>query len=187
MMETHSFTNQLLIAMPRLNDPNFNRTVSYVCEHNADGAVAIIINKPTDYNLAFIFEQMHIPVSHPAANQMPVMFGGPVQPDRGFVIHQPAGTWRSSLHVSDDIVVTTSHDILEAIAKGEGPSEFLVALGYAGWSPLQLEAEVASNYWLNCTLDIDVLFHTPAHLRWEFAARSMGIDIHQLGDASGHA
>lgn len=186
-MEMQSFANQLLIAMPRLDDPNFNRTVSYVCEHNDEGAIAIIINKPTHYELQFVFEQMKIPVIQESVSHEPVMFGGPVQSDRGFVIHPPLGTWRSSLAVSDQVSVTTSHDILQALAQGHGPKEFLVALGYAGWSPLQLEEEVANNFWLNCPLDLDVLFHTPAHLRWEMAARSMGIDIHQLGDLTGHA
>lgn len=186
-METQSFANQLLIAMPLLDDPRFNRTVSFVCEHNEEGTIAIIINKPTNYELQFVFDQMKIPVTHENAKHQPVLYGGPLQADRGFVIHPPSGIWRSSLQVSEQISVTTSHDILEALATGEGPSEFLVALGYAGWSPLQLEQEVANNLWLNCPLSLDVLFRTPAHLRWTMAAKSMGVDIHQMGDHSGHA
>lgn len=186
-MNIEYLANHFLIAMPSLTDPNFSRTVSYVCEHNDDGAIAIIINRPTEYTLSYIFEQMSIEVTHPTANDIPVMYGGPVQQDRGFVIHRPHGKWRSSLKVTEDIAVTTSHDILEAVAQGKGPDDIIIALGYAGWGEAQLEAELMSNHWLNCEANSDILFATPFQDRWRAAAETLGVNITTISDQSGHA
>jgi len=179
--------NQLLIAMPALVDSNFSHTVSYLCQHNEDGALAIVINRPTGMNLANIFEQMGIKTNSKEIEQTPVFMGGPVQQERGFIIHSKVETeWESSISVSDNISLTSSRDILEAIAKGKGPEHFLIALGYAGWSAGQLEKEILSNAWLNTPFQHDILYNTPVKQRWVTAANQLGIDINTLTTMAGH-
>jgi putative transcriptional regulator len=182
-----TFANHLLIAMPKLHDPSFERSVVYICEHSEHGAVGMIINRPLEFNLSFVFEQMNIAVSEPDSNSLPLMFGGPVQPERGFVIHRPEGIWRSSLSLAGDITVTTSSDIIKAIASGDGPEDALVTLGYAGWTENQLEEEVRNNAWIVCPFDPSIIYDTPFDKRWEAAANSLGFDINFISSDEGHA
>jgi putative transcriptional regulator len=182
-----SLTNQLLIAMPTLADPNFTRTVTFVCEHGAEGAMGIIINRLTDLQLREIFTQLGIegaPTEHTAA---PIYFGGPVQNNRGFVLHQPLGQWGSTLAVTETIGVSTSRDILEAIAANRGPDSYLVAIGYAGWAPGQLEREISENSWLHAPASSELLFHTAPELRWQAAMHLTGADLSNLSGEAGHA
>lgn len=182
-----SLHNQFLIAMPALEDPNFFHSVTYICEHTEDGAMGIVINHPMELHLSDVLEQMDIPVDDPAIASQALFLGGPVQTERGFVIHEPVGQWESTLATSKDIAITTSRDILSAIASGQGPNHTLVALGYAGWGPGQLEKEIADNAWLNCPADKAILFEHPTEKRWKAAASLMGIDLDLLSMDAGHA
>lgn len=183
---TTYLSNQFLIAMPNLTDPGFFHTVTYLCQHSDEGALGIVINRQIDMKLGDIFKQMDIKVTLPEAAQAEVFSGGPVQKERGFVIHSPCGSWDSSIAISDHIALTTSRDVLEAIAKGEGPKAFLVALGYAGWGEGQLEKEMIDNAWLSTPCGHDILFNTPIDQRWQAAASQIGIDINQLTTPAGH-
>lgn len=185
-MQGTNLTNHLLIAMPGLRDPNFERTVTYICQHSEDGAMGIVINRPTQIRLGEVFEQMEINGEGDAAAN-PVYLGGPVEEQRGFVLHLGRGAWESTLPVQDDVCVTTSRDILEAMARGDGPSHTLLALGYAGWSAGQLEQEMLDNAWLTGPAAHHILFDLPAEQRWEAAARLLGVDLALLSSESGHA
>ena len=182
-----SLTNQLLIAMPGMPDPNFSTTVTLICEHNDDGALGIVINRPLDLTLGGLFKQLDVADADPGAASRPVLLGGPVGPERGFVLHDAAGQYETTLAVSDDIQLTLSRDILDAMARGLGPGKSLVALGYAGWEAGQLENEMLANSWLNVTASPDLVFDTPFNERWMAAARKLGIDISQLPHDAGHA
>ncbi|MGH8283404.1 MAG: YqgE/AlgH family protein [Gammaproteobacteria bacterium] len=179
--------NQFLIAMPSLNDPNFQQSVVYVCEHNADSALGIVVNRPTQVVLGDIFKQLSIEAGDRQLAQRPVFQGGPVQMERGFVIHEPAGAWEATLKIGDNLGVTTSRDVLAAMARGAGPQKTFVALGYAGWSAGQLETELASNSWLSTPADRGIIFETPVEQRWQAAARLIGVDISLLSGDAGHA
>lgn len=181
-----NLTNQFLIAMPALADPFFARTVAYLCQHNEEGALGIIVNRPSELTLADIMEQMEIEVQEPSLGQVPIYFGGPVQPERGFVLHEPVGEWNSTLKVSDSISLTTSRDILEALGHGRGPKNILVALGYAGWGKGQLEREIVENSWLHAPADQSIIFRQPAANRWKAAAELVGVDIALLTAQPGH-
>ncbi len=187
MSESNSLSNHFLIAMPSLEDPNFQRTVTFLCEHNADGALGIVINRPTDIRLGELLDHLETPAQDNATAAHPVYMGGPVQRERGFVLHPPDDRWDSSLRVSDRVAVTTSRDILAAIAKGNGPEQFLVALGYAGWGAGQLEQEMADNAWLSGPADADVIFRRSNEERWRAAAALLGVDITLLSSDTGHA
>lgn len=187
MNNDNFLNNQFIIAMPNLADPNFFHTVTYLCQHNEEGALGIVINRPTQMKLGEIFKQMDIRVTSPEAAETPVFAGGPVQPDRGFVIHTADKSWDATLPISDAISLTTSRDIIEAIATGNGPLRYLVALGYAGWGGGQLEKEMLANAWLNTPFGGDVLFELPVHQRWSAAAGQIGIDINKLTMPAGHA
>jgi putative transcriptional regulator len=182
-----NFTHHFLIAMPAMADPNFAHTLTFVCEHNKEGALGIVVNRPTDMRLATLFAQIDVANASAEVGNTPVHFGGPVQVDRGFVLHRPLGNWQSTLAISEEIGLTTSKDVLEAVARGEGPKNVLVSLGYAGWSAGQLEHEIAQNAWLTVMADADVLFETPAEARLPAAMRLLGIDFSRLSDAVGHA
>ena len=182
-----NLTHHFLIAMPSMADPHFAHTLTYVCEHNPDGALGIVVNKPIDMTLSALFEQIDIPLADSALRESPVHFGGPVQIDRGFVLHRPLGNWQSTLAICDDMGLTTSKDVLEAVGRGEGPKDVFVSLGYAGWSAGQLEQELAQNAWLTVAADPDVLFDDPAEERLPAAMRLLGIDFSRLSDAVGHA
>lgn len=188
MNEENYLNNQFLIAMPGLADPNFFHTVTYLCQHNQEGALGIIINRPTNMKLGDILEQMGIQTELQHVIDAPVFFGGPVQQERGFVIHTPCEQqWDSSISTADNITLTSSRDVLEAIAKGRGPNHFLIALGYAGWGSGQLEREISENAWLNTPCGEAILYQTPISQRWNAAAEQLGIDINRLTAPAGHA
>jgi putative transcriptional regulator len=180
-------SNQFLIAMPSLADPNFSQTVTLVCEHNAQGALGIIINRPMRMKLADVFQQLELHTDNRSLREQALLQGGPVQQDRGFVIHRAGSPWESTLAVSDSLHVTTSRDILSALANGTGPDTLCMALGYAGWDAGQLEAEVSQNSWLTVPADERILFDTPYDQRWAAAAGLLGISLSNLSSQAGHA
>lgn len=186
-MQSVNLTHHFLIAMPNMADPNFARSLTYICEHNEQGALGLVVNRPIDMTLGGLFEQVDIALDDPRWVSLPVYFGGPVQVDRGFVLHRPAGTWQSTLAVRDDVALTTSKDILEAVGRGEGPDQILVSLGYAGWGAGQLEQELGQNAWLTVAADIDVVFNVPPGERFQAAVDLLGIDLTRLSDDVGHA
>ncbi len=180
-------TNQFLIAMPAMDDPNFAQTVTLVCEHSERGALGIVINRSLAMTLGEVFDQLGLDATRSRVNGQPVLRGGPVQIERGFVLHTPAGSWESSLPFSPTLHLTTSRDILDALAAGEGPASAVVALGYAGWDAGQLEDELGRNAWLTVSADERVLFETPVEQRWHAAARLLGVDLLSLSSDAGHA
>jgi putative transcriptional regulator len=180
-------TNQLLIAMPAMGDPNFSQTVALVCEHSARGALGLILNKPLPMRMSEVFDQLEINIVEGPLNGRPVLRGGPMQTDRGFVVHRAGGDWDSTLKVSDTIHVTTSRDILAAMAQGFGPVEAVVALGYAGWDGGQLEDEIRANAWLNAPVDSGIIFDLPFESRWEAAGRLLGVELTRISPISGNA
>ncbi|HKQ31405.1 MAG TPA: YqgE/AlgH family protein [Burkholderiales bacterium] len=182
-----SLANNLLIAMPTLADPNFSRTVTLLCEHSNEGAMGIMINRPTNLVLRDILVQLDIDASSSPHAETPVYFGGPVQNSRGFVLHEPIGNWEATLVVTDAFGVSTSRDILEAIVRNEGPDRFLVALGYAGWGAGQLERELSENSWLNVPAEREIVFSLPVDRRWRAAAQLTGVDLTHLSSETGHA
>ena len=186
MNQATYLNNQFIIAMPSLADPNFFHTVTYLCQHNEEGALGSVINRATDMKLGEIFKQMNIPIASLSAAEIPVFAGGPVQQERGFVLHTGGGDWNATMAVSESISLTTSRDVIEAIAAGKGPEQYLVALGYAGWGEGQLEQEILANAWLNTPYGQHILFDTPIDLRWRAAAGQIGIDINQLTTPAGH-
>jgi len=187
MVKTASLSNHFLIAMPSLEDPNFHHTTTYICEHDENGALGIIINRPLNMKLGEILQHMDIVANSEEIASQPVYMGGPVQNDRGFVLHQPPGDWEATLRVTDSIGVTSSSDILAAIAAGEGPQKALVTLGYAGWGSGQLEQEIAANAWLSGPASTEILFDTPSEERWLAAAALIGVDLNLLTGEMGHA
>lgn len=192
MIETkYSLTNHFLVAMPILTDPYFNRSVVYICEHNEKGAVGIIVNQPLQsyrINLSEILQAIIGRKSElPATTDFPILCGGPVHPERGFVIHAPGGEWQSSLKMNNKICVTTSKDILQAIAKKQGPEKFIFSLGYANWVAGQIEQEIINNFWLTVPADPTILFDVPLNKRWCKAINSLGIELDKLVYSGGHA
>ena len=179
--------NQFLIAMPGMDDPNFAQTVTLVCEHSARGALGIIINRPLTMDLGEVFEQLGLDASQSQVSRQNVLLGGPVQTDRGFVLHSPGAGFESTLPVSEKLHLTTSRDILDALASGKGPERAIVALGYAGWEAGQLEEEMARNAWLTVPVDENLLFDVPAEERWQAAGRLLGINLLHLSSDAGHA
>lgn len=186
-MQSVNLTRHFLIAMPAMTDPHFAKTLTFICEHNEQGALGVVVNRPIDLTLHALLEQIEIAPASEACRQTPVHYGGPVQTDRGFVLHAPAGAWQSTLTVGEDIGLTTSKDVLQAAARGEGPPRMLVTLGYAGWAPGQLEHELAQNAWLTVNADERILFETPADQRYAAGLKLLGIDLAMLSDAAGHA
>ncbi len=187
MTSTTALTNQLLIAMPGLRDPDFARAVTLLCQHSEEGAMGITINRLSEYRLGDVLAQMDVHSDLPAIVEAPVLIGGPVQPERGFVLHTPHGEWESSITISDLLSVTTSRDILVAMAAGHGPNHAVVALGYASWGPGQIEQELRDNSWLTAPMAGRVLFDTPLEQRWQAAAGLLGVDLVQLTGYAGHA
>lgn len=182
-----NLTNQFLLAMPGMADSNFGGAVVFVAEHSAKGALGLVINRPMELELHSLFERIDLKLEIGPLREAPVFFGGPVQTDRGFVLHQPLGTWNSTVSVSDSLGLTSSKDVLEAVASGVGPSRLLVTLGYAGWGPGQLEDEIARNAWLTVQADPDVIFDTPVAQRLNRAFGLLGIDPTFLSSSAGHA
>jgi len=179
--------NHFLIAVPAMNDPHFARGVTLLCEHNEHGAMGLLINRPSDYRLGEILEQMDITTELAVIAEDAVMVGGPVLPDRGFVLHDGADEWPSTMRVAPGMAVTTSREILVAMARGDGPRRHLVTLGYASWGAGQLEQELAENTWLTVPADDAIVFDTPIEQRWQAAARRLGIDLGQFAGYVGHA
>jgi len=182
-----SLTNQLLIAMPGMADPNFSTTVTLICEHNDDGALGIVVNRPLTLRLRGLFEQLDIEIEASQAANEPVFAGGPVGTERGFVLHGAECSYENTLSVSDEINLTLSRDVLDALAGGDGPEKSLVALGYAGWQAGQLEQEMLANSWLSVPATPGLVFDTPFAERWNSAARTLGIDITSMSSDAGHA
>jgi putative transcriptional regulator len=187
MVGSTNLTNQFLIAMPGLRDPNFARTVTYICEHSDKGAMGIVVNRPLDLSVADVMSHMQIADTPPEIGQQMVYLGGPVESERGFVLHSGTPSWNSTLRITDAICVTTSRDILEAMARGQGPERTLVALGYAGWAGGQLEHELQDNAWLSGPADARIIFDLPAEERWAAAARLLGVDLNLISSEAGHA
>lgn len=186
MENLNNLKNQLLIAMPNLSGGDFSQSVTLICEHNAEGAMGIVINHPLDLSTIDLLEHMSIPCNQ-SRNLNPVMAGGPVQTDRGFVIHRSEKLWKSSIHLDEDIAITTSSDILHAIGKEEVGSDAFVALGYAGWGPGQLEKEILENSWLTIPIKSEIIFETDIETRWKKAANTLGFEIDQMSYFSGQA
>jgi putative transcriptional regulator len=195
-----NLTNHFLIAMPNMADPYFSRTLTYVCEHNDQGALGIVVNRPIDMTLQALFERLSLSMKDTARADAPIYFGGPVQTDRGFVLHEPAGEWQATLKVTSGkggtrstggtgstIGLTTSKDILEAVGRGEGPAKMLVSLGYAGWSAGQIEHELSQNAWLTVEAKDAILFDLPPDERLPAAMELLGLDYARLADQAGHA
>lgn len=181
-----SLTNQFLIAMPALNDPNFEKTVTLVCQHDDEGALGIVINRPSELLVGDVLAQLKLPTKH-APSEQNVLNGGPVHSERGLILHSGECSYESTIAVADTVSLTTSMDVLEAIAGDQGPHQYLIALGYASWGPLQLEDEIQDNVWLSGPATDDVIFKAPMEQRWITAAASFGIDMRLMSSQAGHA
>ena len=188
MTNISSLQNHFLIAMPTLNDPYFERSLMYICEHNEEGAMGLVVNNPIEMTLKELLLQADkdAEVEDHKAEQI-ILAGGPVSQERGFILHSPQSGWSSSVSLTDEIMVTTSKDILAAIGNHNGPQRSIVTLGYAGWTAGQLEQELQDNAWLTVEADTDILFETPIHKRWQAAVNKLGVDVWQLAPDSGHA
>jgi len=187
-MDSDSLKNQILIAMPQLEDPNFDHSISYILEHNEDGAMGLTLNRPVSIGYEEVLEDMGIALHAPIGARHRVVAGGPVQMEAGFILHPPVqAQYDSTAVLTPELWLTTSQDILEAIAAGKGPDQSLMALGYAGWSAGQLEQELVANSWLSVPASTEIIFDVPFDLRWQTAARSLGIDIHLLSGQAGHS
>ena len=186
-MTDNRLTNHFIIAMPGLADENFNQAVTYICEHDENGTFGIIINRESEITLDDVMHQMNIPYQADKSRHESVFTGGPVQANRGFILHSPTGSWDSSLIINESVALTTSRDILEAIADDKGPHDNIIALGYAGWGPGQLEQEMAANTWLSCPAEQQIIFHTPIKDRWQAAADLIGVDLNLMSNDAGHA
>ncbi len=182
-----SLAGHFLIAMPSLAEPPFSRGVAFICQHDEDGAVGLLVNQLSEYRLGDVLRQMKLECDDPEVSDLPVLIGGPVQQERGFVLHREEGHWESSYRINDHWSVTTSRDILIAIAAGTGPRQALMALGYAGWSAGQLEQELKDNSWLTVEASERIVFDTPLEERWSAAAGLVGVNPLQLPGYVGHA
>jgi putative transcriptional regulator len=180
-------SNQLLIALPTMPDARFTRSVMLICQHDDDGAMGIVVNRPSEYTLGEVLSQMGLDSSDERLRMQVVLAGGPMHPERGFVLHDGGPQWDSSLQIAGGLTLTTSRDILESMARGEGPEHAIVALGCAGWGKGQLEHELAENSWLTAPADDELLFALPLDARWHAAAGRIGVDFAYLADYAGHA
>jgi len=187
MSQFASLANHFLIAMPALADPNFVRTVTLICQHNEEGALGIVINRTTNLVVGDILQQLELPADESEQAQAPVYFGGPVQTERGLILHEGDRHFESTLPVGTSLGLTTSRDILESMANNDGPRHCLVALGYAGWGSGQLEREISENAWLSGPTDNDIIFRTAVDERWPKAAAGMGVDLNTMSREAGHA
>jgi len=191
-LEKLNLTGQFLIAMPAMSDPYFSKSVTFICTHNQDGAMGIVLNRITDITVANLFSQIKLESDSASLLEKTVHYGGPVQTERGFTLHTPHTEYNSTVLVNNSIALTTSKDILEAVAANNGPKKMLIALGYAGWTPGQLEAELAQNTWLSIETanlkDIHTLiFDAPNHEKFDYAMGMMGLNLANLSDVAGHA
>lgn len=183
-----SLANHFLIAMPGMDDPNFSRGVALLCHHDSEGVMGLLLNRSSDYMLGEVMAQMGLHGLDARLATQPVLSGGPVEPERGFVLHSPdGGPFASTFPISADIHLTTSRDVLEALARGAGPSRMVIVLGYAGWGAQQLEAELQQHAWLSVDASPDVVFDVPLPQRWDAATRLIGVDPTTLASYGGHA
>ena len=186
-MQNVNLTHQFLIAMPSMVDSVFSKTVTYICEHNEQGALGLVVNRPTDLTLTSLLKQLSISGVDAQSNDTSIVFGGPVQVDCGFVLHNPMGKWQSTLKINEEVELTTSLDILRAIANSEGPDKMLIALGYSGWESGQIEQEIAQNSWLTVPASTDILFDLSLEERMPAALQLLGVDLANLSNEVGHA
>ena len=180
-------THHFLIAMPNMVDPYFAKSLTFICEHNDQGALGVVVNRPIDLSLQALFERINLKLEPYELRGLPVYFGGPVQTDRGFVLHQPVGDWNSTLNIRDRLGLTTSKDILEAVGRGSGPAKMLVTLGYSGWAAGQLEHELGQNAWLSVEAGEQIIFDLPAEEKLPAAMELLGVDFASLSEDAGHA
>ena len=191
-LENVNLTGHLLIAMPGMTDPFFSKSVTFICTHNQDGAMGVMINRPTDLSYETLFEKIKVELAQSELADNTVLYGGPVQPERGFVLHELSGEWDSTLSIAENTALTTSKDILESVAMGTGPKKMLLALGYAGWTAGQLEQEIAANSWLSVqakdgeTLH-KILFECKAEDKLNASLALLGVNPAMLSDVAGHA
>lgn len=187
-MTFESLRHQLLIAMPQLEDPNFAHTVTYILEHNENGAMGLMVNRPVNITWDDVLEDMGIEPTERVSAHHQIVLGGPMQNEAGFILHpeHPQRRYGSSIQLQDDLWLTTSRDIIEDIARGEGPSRSLLALGYSGWGAGQLEQELAQNSWLSVPASLEVMFEVPFDMRWHAAARTLGVDMRLMSGQVGH-
>jgi putative transcriptional regulator len=191
-LENVNLTGHLLIAMPGMTDPFFSKSVTFICTHNQDGAMGVMINRPTDLSYETLFEKIKVELAQSELADNAVLYGGPVQPERGFVLHEHSGEWDSTLSIAENTALTTSKDILESVAMGAGPKKMLLALGYAGWTAGQLEQEIAANSWLSVqakdgeTLH-KILFECKAEDKLNASLALLGVNPAMLSDVAGHA
>ena len=186
-MEKVNLTHHFLIAMPGMADPHFSKTLTYICDHNDQGALGLVVNRPIDMTLQALFDEISVPYFSKELQDLPIYFGGPVQAGQGFVLHQPIGHWQSTLAIGNEVGLTTSIDILQAVANGEGPTRMLITLGYAGWAPGQIEYELSQNAWLTVDATADVLFDLAPEERLAAAMQRLGVNLANLSGAVGHA
>ena len=186
-MSQLDFKHHFLIAMPAMVDSVFAKSLIYICEHNEQGALGIVVNRPTNLTLGELFAQIQAPLNNEELKKLPVHYGGPVQVDRGFVLHEPVGQWQSTLAINDKVGLTTSRDILQAVGLGKEPRNLLVTLGYAGWTQGQLEHELSQNAWLSVPASEHILFDLPAEERLPAAMALLGVDYASLSEDAGHA
>jgi putative transcriptional regulator len=187
MDQSISLANNLLVAMPTLAGGGFEQSVTLICEHSERGALGIVLNKPLDMKLGDVLTQMKLDAREATTAAKSVLRGGPVHTDRGFVLHRPGGEWDSTHRISDSIQVTTSRDVLAAMARGEGPRDAFVALGYAGWEPGQLEREILDNSWLSVPMNEQLVFEVPFEQRWQAAWQLLGVHSSRVSPVAGHA
>ena len=186
-MSDFNLTDHFLIAMPAMQEGFFAGTLTYICEHNENGALGIVLNRPISLTLGEMFNQINIPLHQPKLEKMPVHFGGPVQTERGFVLHDMQGEWQSTLRINDRLSLTTSKDILEAVGEGKGPHNLIVTLGYAGWAQVQVEQEMTENTWLTMPASEHIIFDLPPEGRLPAAMALFGVDYASLAEDVGHA
>jgi putative transcriptional regulator len=191
-LENLNLTGQFLIAMPSMTDPRFSQTISFICTHNEDGAMGIVLNRPSEYNVEDLLNQIELKITPSPLLEDAIYEGGPMQTDRGFVLHMPQQEYNSTIQINDSIALTTSKDILEAAADNQAPKKMIIALGYAGWSAGQLEEEMGQNAWLNLEATEQqalqkIIFDTPANNRFKLGMDMMGLNSSNLLDVAGHA
>jgi putative transcriptional regulator len=191
-LENLNLTGQFLIAMPSMTDPRFSQTISFICTHNEDGAMGIVLNRPSEYNVEDLLNQIELKITPSPLLEDAIYEGGPVQTDRGFVLHVPQQEYNSTIQINDNISLTTSKDILEAAADNQAPKKMIIALGYAGWSAGQIEEEMGQNAWLNLEATEQqalqkIIFDTPANNRFKLGMDMMGLNSSNLLDVAGHA
>lgn len=187
IQQTASLVDKCLIATPAIKDPIFSSSLVYMCEHNENGSMGLVVNHETSQVLDDIFKQLDIECHDQTISNQPVYIGGPVQLEQGFVLHTTGGKWQNSIEISSGIHLTSSLDILQAIAAGKGPDDYLVILGFSGWASGQLESELQQNSWLTSSCNADLLFHEKPENKWQVAFDSLGFDLSSLSPVSGNA